>query len=736
VTAGSPSLQPHPGKLPGVGLPIVGRRADLDALLSLFEDATTRLVTILGAGGVGKTRLALELAGRLESQFKQGAVFVPLAQLTSIDELLPALASVLGVQISPGGDLQQAVLDHLGDWQALLVLDNFEHMLDEALLINDLLVASPQIKVLVTSREKLGLEAETLYHLGGLELPPPDSQLQAEEYDALQLFLRKARQTRPSFRLNAANAQAVTRICQLVDGNSLGILLAAAWMEHFSPAEIVEQVNRSLDFLSGVSRDAEPRHLSMRAVCASSYNRLDDRHKSIFRKLAVFRGGFDLAAAEAVAGADLRSLIGLADKSLLARNPDSGRYNLHELLRQYAGEELEAANEREAAMAAHARHYTAFVRGRVARLLSQWQVTALDEIQIDLDNIRQACSVVVEKRDFTSAREVLPGIYTFCDMRSRFYEGEAVFRLVSEALAPVAGEAPHPAWALALLSWYDMRAYIEPWESFTEISAHAQNCLLRARSINDPQGIAASQVLLGAIAEDQSEFEIAIRLYEEAMVVCPSLDDAYWVTMRIGLCYREVHKYPEAIEVFEVCLRRGRELGERAKTGWALLNIGDTLLQQKNPVEAQRILEQAHKLFQEISMPLGLLWADFILGRVALELGDPILARERAEFAGQLARQLHSPSWLKKTDDLLRQIDPERPKAALEAKKQGQTVEQFSQRELEVLQLLKSDLSGPDIAGRLFVSLNTVRYHTKNIYQKLGVNTRLEALSQAKELGL
>ncbi len=732
----SSATAPPPRKFTRPATPLIGRRADLDNILNLLEDPLIRLITILGEGGVGKTRLALELASRLEVKFQHGVIFVPLSQLASIDELLPALANALGIQLPPGGDLQQVVLAHLGGRHVLLVLDNFEHLLEEALLVDDILAAGPQVRVLVTSREKLGLEAETLYHLKGLELPPPDNELQVEEYDAVQLFMRKARQARPDFTLKDADALAVARLCRLVDGNALGILLAAAWVEHFSPAEIVDQIKGRLDFLSRDLRDAEPRHTSMRAVFASSYNRLDEHQRAIFRKLAVFRGGFDLTAAEVIAGADLRSLIGLVDKSLLARNPESGRYSLHELLRQHAGEELQAANEREAVRAAHARYYIAFVRGREARFLSQWQVAALDEIQVDLDNIRQACSEVAQKRDFASARAVFPGFYTFCDMRSCFYEGEAVFRLASESLAPRAGEAPHPAWALALLSWYDMRSYIEPWESFAEISAQAQLCLEHARSIDDPQGIGASLVLLGAIAEDQRDFEGAVRLYEEAMVACPPLDDAYWVTMRIGLCYREVQKYAEAIQVFEICLERGRELSERAKTGWSLLNIGDALLRQKKPAEARRTLEQANTLFQEIGMPLGVLWANFILSRVALDLGDPVLARERAETAEQHAGQIHALSWLSRIDELLRQIDPELAQPSHEVVRKDQARDILSERELEVLQLLKSDMAGPEMARQLVVSLNTIRYHTKNIYQKLGVNTRLEAISKAKELGL
>jgi predicted ATPase/DNA-binding CsgD family transcriptional regulator len=701
---------------------------------SLFQDPSVRLVTILGAGGVGKTRFALELAGIYQGQFQHGAIFVPLAQLSTADELLPALAGTLEVQLPPGGDLQQAVFDHLADRQVLVVLDNFEDILEQAVLVRDLLAAGPQVKVLVTSREKLNLENETLYHLQGLELPPPEGPQKAEEYDAMRLFLQKARQARPGFSLNDENTPAVIHICRLVDGIPLGILLAAAWVEHFSPTEIADQISSNLDFLKRDFQDTPRRHSSMRAVFDSSYDRLDEKQKLVLRRLSVFRGGFDLAAAKAVTDADLQAMIALVEKSLLSRDPDTGRYDLHELLRQYACEELEAAGESEKLLAAHTAYYLAFIDEREAELISPAQTKALDEIQADFDNIRQAFVTGVGKRDFIAIRAILPGIYKFCDMRSRAYEGEALFHLAMDGLAPRSGEAPQPAWALALLCWYDMRAYGQPLATFEEIAGRAQSCLKQAESIHDLQATAASRVLLGAIAEDAGDFNLAIRQYEQAMRAYPLLDDVYWVNMRIGLCHLSAGKYPEAIRAFQESFRRGKETGERLKKGWALVNIGDALLYQANPQEASHKLEQAYALFQEIGNKFGLVWSNFSLSRAAKEMGDTTSAREYAEIAGYLARQLHSVTWVGKVEALLQELKPVASPPFKPAKLPDGEV--LSPRELEILQLLKSALNGPEIADRLIVSLNTVRFHTKNIYQKLGVNNRLEAIQRAKELGL
>jgi len=724
------STHPFPIRL----TPFVGRQPDLTRIQDLFLNPSVRLVTILGTGGIGKTRLSLELARVLNNRFRQGAVFIPLAQLSTVDELLPAIAGAVGVQLPPGGELQQAVLAHLANQETLLILDNFEHLLDKAALILDILVNCPQVKVLITSREKLNLEVEILYHLGGLQLPPQSKLDDVKDYDAICLFLQKATQVRPGFSLDADNTSTVIRICQLVDGSPLGILLAAAWLEYFSPAEITAEICRNLDFLSHESRDAEHRHFCMRAVFDSSFNRLDENLQAIFMKLSVFRGGFDLPAAKAVAGADMMTLIALMDKSLLARDSQTGRYELHELLRQYASERLESASDRENVLAAYMEYYIAFVCQREGQLISPSQTAALDEIQVDFDNIRQSCAAVIDKWDSASVRAVIPGLYAYCDMRSRFYEGEAIFRLASERLAPQAGESPNSAWALALLSWYDMRAYIEPFEGFEEITHRAQICLERAISMHDGKAAAASLVLLGAITEDQCDFKTAIHYYKRGMEFHPLLDDAYFVNMRIALCYQALRDYEEAIQAFQISFQRGQETGERVKMGWSLFNIGDTLLMQENPTEAWSYLEQACTLFEEVGTVLGLLWCKYSSSRAAIALGDLAYGRELAEAAGQLARQIHSASLIIKTDRLLHQIDPVLPQDVRKAKNQDDEV--FSPRELEVLQLLKSELNGPGIAERLVVSLNTVRYHTKNIYRKLGANTRLEAIRRAKELGL
>ncbi len=731
-----------PPELPnqtGEGLPIeltpfVGRQNDLARLCEILADPAQRLVTLLGPGGVGKTRLAVELIPCLRPVFKDGIVFVPLGDFSSPTDFLPAVLAALGIQQAPGSSLLKAICDHLAARQVLLILDNFEAMGDGALAVRDLLASAPGVKVLATAREKLNLQSEVIYRLSGLELPPPDAPLPAGEYDAVRLFVQKARQADPDFTLSAANAADVLRICSLVDGVPLALLLAGAWAELFSAQEIASQIEGSLDFLSGQQLDIPLRHRSLRAVFDSSFDRLDENLQNVFMRLSVFRAGFSLPEAGAVAGADLPALLALVNKSLLRRDPATGRYSFHNLLGLYAAEKLSAAGEFPALRKAHAAFFLDLLSRSGHTLRSEAQLAALDTIQADFENVKYAWTWAVDQGDFTAIRGATRGLYAFCDFRGRYYEGEALFRQAWQGLSPVSGKPPHLALALLLLSWIDLTVYIENPLPFKSIVALAQACLSQAQQAGDPEALAASEVLLGALAESETHYPEAIQLYTQGLHSDPSLDDFYWINLRLGLAYQLMEQYDPAIQYFQQSLQRGKTLGERVKIGWSLYNIGETRYIQGDTGNAAAPLRQALGLFMEIGSPSGLFWTNYNLGRVALASGDRAAAKEHAEIALQVAGRVQSPAWINKSNELLRQINAAPPPTLARA---GQAlVEPLSERELEVLRLLKTELSGPEIADQLMVSLNTVRYHTKNIYQKLQVNTRREALARARELGL
>jgi ATP/maltotriose-dependent transcriptional regulator MalT len=279
-----------------------------------------------------------------------------------------------------------------------------------------------------------------------------------------------------------------------------------------------------------------------------------------------------------------------------------------------------------------------------------------------------------------------------------------------------------------------MRTYIEHLDSYDELESQAHRCLEQARAEGDAQAEAACLALLSSMAYHQGNFKATIRHAEAAMHACPDLDGAYWVTMRIGVGYQADRQYEKAIRAYQLGIQRGKETGEKVKLGWSLLNIGDTLLLLGKPAEAETYLQGALSQFQQVGTRIGVIWSLYSLSRVSIALGDAKRARQLAEDARELARQIHSAVWLGITNDVLRGLDPAQAGAPGVA---GQPdAEPLSERELEVLHLLESDMTGPEIARTLVVSLNTVRFHTKHIYQKLGVNSRMEAVHRAKELDL
>ena len=343
-------------------------RADELAHLAAQLNGDTRLLTVVGAGGVGKTRLALAAAGALRGQFADGTWWVALAGVQPADDeaiqratLASAIATALGRTLGGRRPPLDELADTLHDCAALLVLDNCEHLPEVAAVARALLETAPKLRVLATSREPLGLGGEALLRLGGLPVPEAGAADPAS-YPGVRLFLERAARHTPGWGQDAAEVAAVARLCRLLDGLPLGIELAAHWVGHYTPDEIAAAIQTDLDFLAARTRDVPDRHRSLRAVFDYTWNLLTAVEQQGLAHLSVFRGTFDRAAAQAVAGVRATTLVALVDKSLL-RQAEVGRYNLHELLRQFAAERLDASGEAVAMRVQHAAYYLGARRG-------------------------------------------------------------------------------------------------------------------------------------------------------------------------------------------------------------------------------------------------------------------------------------------------------------------------------------------------------------------------------------
>ena len=387
----------HIRNLPAPLTPLVGRSVELSELLVWLSDPDRRLISLVGPGGVGKTRLTIQAVQQAAGMFSGGALFVPLtrtgaspSQAESTSPAMLAIAIAGGLGLSGADDPWPQVLAALGKQEMLLVLDGFEHVLTGCERVAELLETNRGLVILTTTRQRLDLPGEWVFGLGGLDTPPPYMDKQMQAYSAVALFCRCAQQVDQSFKMTDANQASIGEICRLVDGLPLALRLAAAWVRSLSCAEIAAEIRRGLDILSGQSRPGiEGSQSSVRAVFEQSWNQLDRPDQEVFQSLSVFRGGFDRAAAQHVAGATIETLTRLVDCSLL-RMSHEARYDLHDLLSQFGAEKLQQAGTEAATRRRYFEWYYSQVEKNEQMLTSRGTLNAFIWLIREAANLREA----------------------------------------------------------------------------------------------------------------------------------------------------------------------------------------------------------------------------------------------------------------------------------------------------------------------------------------------------------
>ncbi len=400
--------------LPADTMPFIGREQELAQLTGALTQGGRRLVTILGPGGMGKTRLAMMTGRQLVDQFSDGVYFVDLAPLSNPDEILPSIAVALNYQApDTSRELKPQLLDTVSRRYLLLILDNFEHLLPGGSLVNEILQQCPQVSILITSRQRLNLASESRYELSGLAFHDGITPEAALTYPAVQLFVDSAQRIQPHFSLTPGNVQGVTQICQQVQGMPLGLILAANWLELLTPAEIANEIKNSLDFLAADLSDLPERQRNMQAVFERSWEMLTREEQRVMAALSVFRGGFSRDAAEEVASANLRILLGLVNKSFVQRQPDSGRYGVHELLRQFAAQKRQQIDAGDEARLAHCRFYARMMASSTRHGLSFSPVHLPRQHAADRDNVNRAWEYALEHGLANELSDLVDGVITF-----------------------------------------------------------------------------------------------------------------------------------------------------------------------------------------------------------------------------------------------------------------------------------------------------------------------------------
>ncbi len=520
-----PDRDPLPVPLPAPLTSFVGREREAEVLVNLLRRADTRLVTLTGPGGVGKTRLALRVAEALAPEFADGAAVVPLATVLDVELVAPTLARVLRVRGVGDRPPVEHLVAALRDRRLLLVLDNFEHIVEAAPLVADLLAACPRLAVLATSREVLRLSGEHAFALNPLALPEAEADHESiAQAEAVRLFALRAQAARVDFALTETNTSTVAEICQRLDGLPLAIELAAARVAHLPPVVLLARLDRRLPLLRGGARDLPARLRTMRDAIAWSYDLLDEGEQVLFRRLSVFVGGSTLEAAEAVAGDlgidVLEGVASLVGKSLL-RLEDEGsdvRYRMLETVREFGLEQLASSDEESVIRVAHAAFFLALAEAAEPCLMGPDEATWLERLATELPNVRAALAWTLEREDAEAALRLATDLFWFWYSRSDRREGE---RWLEAALAKTGGGATARADALIAA------AILATVRNCTAAVALAEEGLVIARAHGYASGSARALLALGIAAEWVGDFDRAVVVEEEALALLRELNDPF-----------------------------------------------------------------------------------------------------------------------------------------------------------------------------------------------------------------
>jgi len=785
---GETSLSQH--NLPIPLTPLVGRKQEVTALCALLQQPKVRLVTLAGTGGVGKTRLALGVGIEVRNFFADGVYFVSLAPVRDPSLVTSTITQALALKELPNQSLLELLKAFLHQKSVLLLLDNFEQILEAAPLLSDLLVACPFLKILVTSRSVLHLRGEHEFLVLPLALPDHTALPTSEaltQYAAIVLFLQRVHAILPAFQMTTSNAQSIAGICAYLDGLPLALELAAVHMKLFSPQALLARLWHPLPLLTNGARDAPERQQTLRQTIAWSYDLLTSEEQHLFRHLSVFVGGCTLETIETLWSARIqgRAVVNmvttLLDQNLvqvIRREEEEPRIVMLETIREYGQECLEDNGEMSSIQRMHAQYYLAFAEEAEGKLISVEQTQWVKRLEREHDNFRAALRWFHDTYDAESAFRMMGALWIFwlLDHVSEGYQWitQALSLHQEHTIAAAAWAKAKALYTASLLAHYRgdtlqqlaygkahlelMRAggdarglgialnflghlALEAGDAVT-LTVLTQESLPLLRGQSDQWRLAEALYLSAYSCHWLGDHVQARSLAEESLTLCQQIGEPH-MTMRALHALTCIGGDYVAISIVyrEIC-RRAIELGNTTTVVTCLLGIGATLAARGQFVPAIRLWGKAKVLYDSVNRTISDLGADAWVAlalRIHLDY-DQIVVTVRT----QLDEQSFTATWNEGQAMTLEQLldvqatvslsrQPSTEPSHSQSVQLGASPVNLTQREREVLRLLAQGLTSAQIAEQLVIGLVTVNSHVRSIYSKLGVSSRSAATRYAME---
>jgi len=661
IAQAGPSAEPPRVRhnLPASGTRFVGRKLEIDALARQLANPDCRLLTVVGLGGMGKTRLALEVAGQQVAAFPDGVWLVQLAEITRADLLVSSLASAVGLVFSGPSDPQLHLFSFLRGKQLLLLLDNFEHLIDGALVLEELLGQAPKVKILVTSRVTLETASEWPYDLDGLPFPPPGEDEDLEGFDAVRLFVSRAERLSNRFTLTAATLHDIAELTRRVEGMPLALELAATWVRGLSVGEILTRVRQGFDLLQTSGRGVPERQRNLLAILEYSWQLLSAAEQTVLARLAVFRGGFSVEAARQVAGGHLGLLLRFINQALVRRAED-GRYDLHELVRQFADQRL-AAQDRPELLARFAEHFHAQLLALGEAVRSAIQPDTVVRCRRELGNLFSALDHLASLGDTERLAQSLVSFYSIVEITGLFKVGVAQVDSIAASLDAGGTDDDGLRGGLEAVKAYFLVKIGDDEQSsrFADLAINR----LQPRPVSDYLGIAygargiCSHVggrleeaigwygralavfeglgnrseqcrllnRLATVMHQLDRYEESDRLYQQALdlaVAIGDLSEQGNLLNNYGINFESTGRIEEAIRMYQASLEIGNRIHFMRVKSAALTNLGHVHERRRDFVQARRFYEQSLDIKRELGEPVAIAISMTNLADVMYALGD------------------------------------------------------------------------------------------------------------------